>query len=150
MSPYIELGPTVDLQLVFVFGTLKEGFPNFVTNRGMRMPGTFRTRAAYPLYLVGHRHSPWLVDAPHTGFRVTGQVFQVNAQAIEAMDKLERVSESDGYRRRILELEHLEASAFVSAFAYLKSPEQLVSTDMRNGPLKEYDHEHAILYKPRD
>ena len=63
--------------LVFVFGTLKEGFPNFGVNRGARVPGEFRTCAAYPLYLVGERHSPWLVEAPHTGFRVTGQVFRV-------------------------------------------------------------------------
>ena len=46
--------------LVFVFGTLKEGFPNFATNRGARVAGSFRTRAAYPLYLVGDRHVPWI------------------------------------------------------------------------------------------
>ena len=47
--------------LVFVFGTLKDGFPNFATNRGTRLPGAFRTCSAYPLYLVGYRHVPWLL-----------------------------------------------------------------------------------------
>jgi hypothetical protein len=43
--------------LVFIFGTLKEGFPNFGINRGTRVPGEFKTCAAYSLYLVGERHS---------------------------------------------------------------------------------------------
>ena len=34
--------------LVFVFGTLKEGFPNFTANRGVRRPGAqlYRSRGA--------------------------------------------------------------------------------------------------------
>ena len=48
---------------VFVFGTLKEGFPNFATNRGRRIAGGFVTVQRYPLYLVGERFSPWLLDA---------------------------------------------------------------------------------------
>ncbi len=48
--------------LVFVFGTLKQGFPNFATNRGCRVSetetGRYRTQQRYPLYLVGPRHSP--------------------------------------------------------------------------------------------
>src|SRR5438132_9604523 len=91
--------------LVFVFGTLKEGFPNFSPNRGTRIPGEFRTRVAYPLYLVGERHSPWLIDEPGQGLHVTGQIFRVNPQALAAMDALERVSEPDGYRRKVMELE---------------------------------------------
>lgn len=46
---------------VFVFGTLKEGFPNFAVNTGIRLSGNFETEDLYPLYLVGERHSPWLV-----------------------------------------------------------------------------------------
>jgi gamma-glutamylaminecyclotransferase len=40
---------------VFVFGTLKQGFPNFHINRGRRVAGEFATGLAYPLYLVGER-----------------------------------------------------------------------------------------------
>ena len=53
--------------LVFVFGTLKEGYPNFATNRGRRIPGDFVTRERYPLYLMGERFSPWLVSSPAKG-----------------------------------------------------------------------------------
>ena len=59
-------------QLVFVFGTLKQGFPNFATNKGARVAGDFMTVERYPLYLVGERYSPWLVDAAGKGERVVG------------------------------------------------------------------------------
>ena len=62
---------------VFVFGTLKEGFPNFATNRGRRVAGDFVTKERYPFYLVGERHSPWLIDQPGEGERIVGQVFEV-------------------------------------------------------------------------
>jgi len=54
--------------LVFVFGTLKQGFPNFATNRGRRVGGTFRTLERLPLLLVGQRHVPWLIHSP-SGWR---------------------------------------------------------------------------------
>jgi gamma-glutamylaminecyclotransferase len=135
--------------LVFVFGTLKEGFPNFATNRGTRLPGEFRTRASYPLYLVGERHSPWLIEEPGKGLRVTGQIFRVDAETLAEMDALERVSEPDGYRRKLLELDGADSSSVVSAYAYLKAPEQLVPSEVRAGPLGKYTDEHASMYRPR-
>jgi gamma-glutamylaminecyclotransferase len=135
--------------LVFVFGTLKEGFPNFGVNRGARVPGEFRTRSAYPLYLVGERHSPWLIEAPGSGLRVTGQVFRVSGETLAAMDRLERISEHDGYQRKLLQLEDVGSSRILSAYAYLKPPEQLVKSEVRVGPLGEYMHEHAALYRAR-
>ncbi|MEJ8840467.1 gamma-glutamylcyclotransferase family protein [Ramlibacter sp. AN1133] len=135
--------------LVFVFGTLKEGFPNFGVNRGTRVPGEFKTCAAYPLYLVGERHSPWLIEAPDTGLRVTGQVFRVDGETLDAMDRLERVAEHDGYRRKLLQLEEVGSSSLVSAYAYLKPLKQLVRSEVRIGPLGEYLHAHAALYRAR-
>src|ERR1700752_159350 len=99
--------------LVFVFGTLKEGFPNFATNRGVRVAGSFRTCAAYPLYLVGERHVPWLINTPGTGVRVSGEIFRVDGAALAAMDKLERVSEADGYSRVVLEIEGGDSSGLL-------------------------------------
>src|ERR1044071_4849567 len=135
--------------LVFVFGTLKEGFPNFATNRGVRVAGSFRTSAAYPLYLVGERHVPWLVNSPGTGVRASGEIFRVDGAALAAMDSLERVSEPEGYRREVLEVEGGDAPKLLLAYAYLKQPGQLVMSEVRAGPLEEYKHEHAALYRPR-
>lgn len=136
-------------QLVFVFGTLKEGFPNFAINRGIRMRGVFVTREPYPLYLVGERHSPWLIDQPGAGERVAGEVYRVDADALQAMDGLERVTEPDGYKRVLLEVECVETAAHHWVYAYLKPPGQLAASQIRKGPLHAYTLDHAGLYRPR-
>jgi len=136
-------------QLVFVFGTLKEGFPNFATNGGVRVPGNFTTIERYPFYLVGTRCSPWLVDMPGRGEHIAGQVFEVDAATLEAMDQLERVSEPDGYRRVCVEVAsdaHVEP---LTAYAYLKQARPFDPRDVCLGPLSEYTLEHAALYRPR-
>lgn len=135
--------------LVFVYGTLKQGFPNFSSNRGTRLPGDFTTVERYPFYLVGERHSPWLLNRAGNGERVTGQVFEVDSVALAGMDALERIAEADGYRRVELALMPTHGTHVITAFAYLKQAEHLVSSDVRAGPLSEYTLEHAALYRSR-
>lgn len=135
---------------VFVFGTLKLGFPNFATNRGRQLPGRFVTRERWPLYLVGERHSPWMVDQPGQGEQVAGQVFEVDDAVLAAMDALERIAEPDGYRRVLVDVQSDAAdAALLQVFAYLKPAPQLVLGEVRLGPLAEYTLEHAALYRPR-
>jgi gamma-glutamylaminecyclotransferase len=137
---------------VFVFGTLKEGFPNFGVNRGARLPGSYVTRDAFALYLVGERHVPWMLHEPGGGLQVLGQVFRVDRAALEAMDKLERVGEPDGYVRMLLDVQASESTSphtALSAFAYLKPAHHLDRGQVRLGPLREYTLEHAALYRPR-
>ena len=137
--------------LVFVFGTLKEGFPNFGSNTGTRISGHFETVSRYPLYLVGERHSPWMVNAPGSGERVMGQLFNVDANALQKMDVLERVTENDGYQRIAIKVRlcAAEQSKEQEFFAYLKHPKHLGAAAMMCGPLKEYSLEHAALYQSR-
>jgi len=137
--------------LVFVFGTLKEGFPNFATNRGKRVAGEFVTVERYPLYLVGERYSPWLVFAAGEGERVAGQVFEVDKAALDAMDVLERVTEADGYRRVSIAVERVdgESRSELSVQAYVKAPEHFRVADVKAGPLEEYTMAHAGLYRSR-
>ena len=112
---------------VFVFGTLKEGFPNFAVNKGVRVPGTFRTRDRFPLYLVGERHVPWMLDLRGEGERVVGEVYEVDDTALAAMDRLERVAEPDGYRRVAIPVEGDDAP--LEVFAYLKFAPHLVRSE---------------------
>ena len=137
--------------LVFVFGTLKEGFPNFGSNAGIRLPGEFVTEQPLPLYLVGERHSPWLINAPGQGYQVAGQVFHVDQAALEQMDALERIGEPDGYRRLSVAVVARGASFSqrIVAYAYMKAPEQFSLSSARLGPLAEYTLEHAALYRRR-
>ena len=138
-------------QLVFFFGTLKEGFPNFATNRGVRLQGAFRTRERYPLYLVGERCSPWLIDMPGEGEQVVGQVFEVDHAALAAMDALERVGEPDGYRRVTIavEAQGTHDVPMLRPFVYLQPAQHLDPATLRVGPLCEYTLDHAALYRPR-
>jgi len=137
---------------VFVFGTLKAGFPNFHVNRGTRVAGDFVTLRPYPLYLIGERRSPWMLDQPGAGLHVRGQVFEVDDAALAQMDVLERVGEPDGYRRVHIEvaLAGQAGAATFEAFAYLKEPAEFRAVaDDALGPLAEYTHEHAALYRTR-
>ena len=132
---------------VFVFGTLKEGFPNFTVNKGVRVPGAFRTLDRFPLYLVGERHVPWMLDLRGEGERVVGEVYQVDDAALAAMDQLERVDKPDGYRRAVIRVEG--DGAPIEVFAYLKFAPHLVLSEARLGPIEEYTLDHARLYRSR-
>jgi len=137
---------------VFVFGTLKSGFPNHHVNQGEQLPGHFVTRSPYPLYLVGARHSPWLIDDPGAGFRVRGELYRIDPEGLQRMDQLERISEADGYRRRNIELIDEHSGNSLNAAVYLKPREQflaLPATAIRCGPHAEYTPDLAALYRPR-
>lgn len=136
---------------IFVYGTLKEGFPNFDTNAGIRIPGDFFTKNRYPLYLVGERHSPWMVNTPGEGERVIGQVFEVKPEVLERIDILQRVSALDGYER--IEIAVISQSAEgedeLLVHAYLKHPRNLAGADIMAGPFSEYTREHVAFYRKR-
>ena len=71
--------------LIFVLGTLKQGCRNFHVNRGRRVGGDVVTSAPYPLYGIGPRHLPWLLDRPGQGQPVVGQLFEVDDDTLAAM-----------------------------------------------------------------
>ena len=135
--------------LVFVFGTLKSGFPNFATNRGRRVGSLFRTLERHPLLLVGERHVPWMIDSPGEGERVAGEVYDVDAAALVAMDDLEGIGRPDGYHRKALRVQSSD-DALVLAQVYMKHAHQLAGADVKIGPLAEYTLAHAALYRRRD
>ena len=137
--------------LIFVFGTLKEGFPNFPANRGSRVPGRFRTENRYPLYLIGERHSPWMLDLPGVGFQVVGELYEVDGAALAGMDLLERVTEPDGYVRKEMAVrpEGTAHSGPIFVQAYLKRAELFDPALARLGPIPEYLPAHAALYRSR-
>jgi len=134
--------------LVFVFGTLKAGFPNFAVNQGRRVGTVYRTVLPHPLYLMGMRHVPWLIDAAGSGECVAGEVYEVDATALAAMDELEGVGRPDGYHRKALQVQG-DGAEVVMAQVYMKHAHQLVQADVRVGPLAAYTMEHAALYRKR-
>ena len=138
------------IERVFVYGTLKEGFPNFFRNAGRRVTGSFRTRLAFPFYvvqLVNEGRAPWLVNTPGQGHRVTGQVFEVDGATLQAMDVFEEVGLPSGYERVAVDLEPLDAVATEwRAYAYMKQVHQLNECLAIEGPFPEYTRELAEGY----
>jgi len=134
---------------VFVFGTLKEGFPNSGTNKGSRIAGEFLTSNRYPLYLVGERYSPWLVLSEGEGFQVRGQVFRVDEATLGDMDRLERIHAADGYRRVQMPVIPEFTNEEIQVFVYVKLPQQLEGMLVQFGPIAEYELKHSSLYQKR-
>ena len=134
---------------VFLFGTLKQGFPNSSKNKGSRVPGEFLTKNRYPLYLVGERHSPWLVLSEGEGFQVRGQVFMIDEATLIDMDRLERTHETDGYCRVQMTVYSEFTNEEMQVHVYVKPPEQLEGMLVQLGPIAEYELEHSLLYQKR-
>ncbi|WP_411991761.1 gamma-glutamylcyclotransferase [Agarivorans sp. DSG3-1] len=134
---------------VFVFGTLKEGFPNHRSNRGVRFRSEFETIERYPLYLVGDRYSPWLILQKGSGSRVSGQVFQVSDEALAVMDKLERITEPDGYNRVEICVRCKVSNDQFVVYAYGKPRQQINPKDVKRELTGEYSAEDALLYSRR-
>lgn len=137
------------LPRVFVFGTLKEGFPNFSVNNGVRYRSEFFTKKSFPLYLVGERYSPWLVLNEGSGFPVKGQVFDVSNSQLSLMDKLERVNEVDGYRRVVIDVVCTDSGDTYSVYMYGKPLEQLKGAQIKAELEGEYTLKHARQYRAR-
>jgi gamma-glutamylaminecyclotransferase len=135
---------------VFVYGTLKTGFPNFHINTGTRVPGQFVTAQRFPLYLIGPTQVPWLVNRPGDGERVVGEVFEVDADTLARMDVLEQVDEPLWYAREPLLVRRLDDSTSppMQVQVYFGSAERLVTASIHAGPLTEYTPTHARGYRP--
>lgn len=137
--------------LIFVYGTLKEGFPNFFRNPGQRVGGLYRTVQPYPFYVVklhNEDRAPWLMNSPGQGHPVAGQVFEVDADTLQAMDVFEEVGLPCGYTRVELELEAQdEDGTLLRAHAYVKQDYQLVDCLECEGPFGEYTLDLARGYR---
>ncbi|MCZ4316967.1 gamma-glutamylcyclotransferase [Comamonadaceae bacterium G21597-S1] len=137
--------------LIFVYGTLKQGFPNYPRNSGRRMPGDFRTLQPFPLYVVqlpNEDRAPWLIHAPGQGNPVTGQVFEVDEALLQVMDTFEEVGLPQGYVRVAIDLEAVHAPGQrIASYAYVKLEHQLVECLAIEGPFAEYTLELAAGYR---
>jgi gamma-glutamylaminecyclotransferase len=131
---------------VFVYGTLKQGFRNHAINRGVRRPGGFTTVEALPLYIVGERFLPWLLNRPGQGFRVHGELYDCDAATLDEMDRLEGVGTPGWYGRQlwIRPGAHLDGgSQALYAWVYFGSEAGFARSACHFGPIPEYTQAHA-------
>ena len=138
------------MTLVFVYGTLKEGYPNFHINHGRRLPGQYETVQPHPLHVVGERWVPWMMLQPGEGQTVVGELYQVDAGTLAELDLLEGVGQAHGYQRLAIQVRPRGDEALdevVQAQAYLKLPQQLQGQTIQAGPLHDYTHDLALRYR---
>jgi gamma-glutamylaminecyclotransferase len=131
------------LNLLFVYGTLKEGFGNHHINAGTRVPGNYVTAQPHGLYIVGPHRYPWMVQDDARGLPVRGQLFRVDAAALARMDVLEQVDEPGWYTRHIIQVrDAAQVNAEpVWAYVYFGSPQALQTQTVHAGPLVEFSIE---------
>ena len=132
------------MSTLFVYGSLKEGFPNFHVNQGRRLAGTYRTAERHELWLCNGQ-LPCLLPAQGTGHHVVDQLFEVSGDDLAAMDRLERVDEPGGYRRIEIGVMAQDdpGRGLIQAFVYVQDPALLAQPGEHVGPIAEYTHEHA-------
>lgn len=136
--------------VVFVYGTLKEGFRNAHVNTGVRVPGEFVSVEPYPLYVIGPWYLPWLVCSPGQGEPVVGQLYEVSPEGLQRMDALERITEPGWYARGEIRVRPRAApgAAPLRAMVYFGSAARLRSEVVHVGPLAEYTLAHAARFRP--
>ena len=124
---------------VFVYGTLKRGFPN--THIGMPRAtylGDYRTADRYPLVIGGQWFTPYLINEPGEGHHVTGEAYEVDDTVLAELDKLESVHLPDGYRRVEISIEPMDRGGppLNKAWTYLRERRHI--DGIHDGPLETY------------
>ena len=135
-------------ELVFVYGTLKEGLCNADSNAGRRVPGRFVTELAWPLMITARGHWPWLLPRPGEGCRVAGELYEVDAAALARMDALERIDEPEQYLRQRIAVVRDGDGARLEAWVYFGSEEGFAGHTGHVGPIDEYRLEHQLRHVP--
>jgi gamma-glutamylaminecyclotransferase len=108
---------------LFVFGTLKSGFPLHDAGlRGATCLGAYRTVERYPMFVAGRWFAPMMLHRPGAGLIVKGELYEVNDAQLAALDTLESVGKPGNFRVSI-EVERVDGGERCAAFAYVKAPE---------------------------
>ena len=130
--------PTVS-HLVFVYGTLKQGFRNFHVNHGRRIGDAWVTVEPHALWICGEWWLPWLrpgagVDGAQP---VQGELYEVDDAGFAAMDRLEQIDEAGWYERVRIAVRPVDPprAAATEAWVYYGSAEGLSAGGVRGGPL---------------
>lgn len=107
---------------LFVYGTLKRGFPNHAEYLGVEpVRAPVLTVKRYPLLITGPSYVPCLMNAPGRGRRVVGELYEVDGETLARLDELEEVGRPWGYYRATIEVAGSEAGAVpIEAATYFK------------------------------
>ncbi|MEM8843921.1 MAG: gamma-glutamylcyclotransferase family protein [Pseudomonadota bacterium] len=111
---------------LFVYGTLKKGYPNhtgYLDNSYFK--GIFKTVAKFPLVIAGKRFTPVMMPEPGIGYHVIGELYSINEETLIKIDFLESIGKSYGYTRNNLEVINLENEFSIQCYSYFKGRDKL-------------------------
>ncbi len=107
--------------LVFVYGTLKRGFPNY--HEGLadaRFICDCLTVERWPMYIQGRWFAPAILPEPGLGHRIRGELFDVETHVLQRLDVIEFVGRPGGYHRREILVERSDSAEQLTALAYMR------------------------------
>ena len=107
--------PEPAMSTIFVYGTLKRGFPNAA---GLD---------AWPLIVGGQWFSPSMLPERGVGHRVAGELWEVDEATLAALDRLESTHLPTGYRREAVMVEPADGGPACEAWVWFKERGRLTA-----------------------
>ena len=127
---------------VFVYGTLKRGFPNHALMQGATFLGEARSVEAYPMIVQGRHFSPVMIPEPGSGHRIVGELWVVDDVQLAALDQLESTHLPTGYIRRTIAVEALTNGTKSEAQVYFKPRDRI--TLVHSEPHADYQDRRYV------
>lgn len=110
---------------IFVYGTLKRGFPNDRFMAGAHFIGIAQTVERYPLVVQGAHFTPAVMPEPGQGECVVGEVWDVDDEKLLVLDRLESTHLPDGYIRQEISVRIAHEPSPQSAWIYFKPRDRI-------------------------
>lgn len=130
------------MALVFVYGTLKRGFPLFEKGPAdATYLGDCRTVEPYPLYIAQEFYGPVMLDRPGEGLHVYGELFDVPDDGLPLLDQLESVGSPGSFRSTVL-VEPVSGGIRQQTIGYMKDESWL--KPVHSGEIADYQDRRFI------
>ena len=130
------------MNCIFVFGTLKRGFPlHDRALAGADYRGLYRTSERFPMFVAGQWFAPMVLDEPGIGHHVLGELYEVEDWRLKLIDEMESVGIPGNFRASISVVRLCDGVACLAS-VYMKSRELAVPVHTRY--LNEYQDRRFI------
>ena len=126
---------------LFVFGTLKRGFPLHHGLSGARYFGEYRTVERFPMLIAGPWFAPMMLNEPGIGHQVLGELYEVDEASLACIDSMESIGQP-GNLRVLIDVAPLDGGPSTRAYAYMKS--RALADPIRSDYLSSYQDRRFI------
>lgn len=143
-----------DKKLVFSYGTLKRGFPNYrlIKEAKASYMGEAITNQKYPLLQAGRWNAPFLIDRKDYpgSHRIKGELFEVDENGMNVLDEFEGVG-SGYYKREKIKVSYkTKSNEELTTEAWCYFCDQETSTLLKNAAtfISHFGEEELQKYIP--